>query len=390
MKPTIWPCCRWLTIALLPVTAMALLAGCSGKKAQATGPGTVPVVVAIAQQKDVPVEVTAIGNVEAFSTVSVKSMVNGEITAVHFQEGQDVRKGQLLFSIDRRPFEAELHRLEGNLAKDSAQAQNAVVQARRYQALFKEGVVAREQYDQVQSNAEAMQAGVLADRAAVENARVQLQYTSIFSPIDGRTGNLLVHLGNVVKANDTPPLVVINQVKPIYVNFAVPEQYLADIKRYMAAGNLPVAASIPNDKAKPAEGKLRFVDNTVDPTTGTIKLKGTFANTDRKLWPGQFVNVVLKLATQANAVVVPSQAIQNGQQGQFVFVVKPDMTVESRPVVAGRTIEGQVVVDKGVQAGEKVVTDGQLRLSPGAKVEIKAGGESQPGTEGQGPAPASE
>ncbi len=361
---------RW---ALAPFAAGAtlLLVACGGTKAAPPTPSAVPVLAATVEQKDVPLQVRAIGSVEPYSTVSVKTQVTGELTGVFFQEGQDIKKGQLLFTLDKRPFEAELKRAEGNLARDQAQAENARAQARRYEALWKAGVVAKEQYDQMQSNADALDAAVAADKAAVENAGVQLVYCSIYSPINGRTGYLIVHRGNMVKANDNPPLVTINQIQPIYATFTVPEQFLGEIKQYASGGKLRVEASIPNDSRSPAAGKLSFIDNAVDQATGTIKLKGEFANPDRRLWPGQFVNVVLTLRNQPNAIVVPSQAVQNGQQGQFVFVIKPDMTVESRPIVVSRTTDGQAVVEKGLAPGERVVTDGQLRLVPGSKVEIK-------------------
>jgi membrane fusion protein, multidrug efflux system len=356
-----------LTAALL---GAALLLSCTGTKAAPPVAPVVPVLAATVEQKDMPVQVQGIGSVEAYSTVSVKTQITGELTLVLFREGQDVRKGDLLFTLDKRPYEAELKKQESNLARDIAQAKLARVQVDRYEPLLKEGIVANEQVDQIRANADALEAAVAADKAAIENARVQLIYCSIYSPINGRTGSLIVHRGNMIKANDTPALVNINQVEPIYVAFMVPEQFLAEVKKSAGTGKLAVQALIPND-SKPATGKLSFIDNTVDQTTGTIKLKGEFTNADRRLWPGQFVNVVLTLRTQPNAIVVPSQAIQTGQQGQFVFVIKPDMTVDARQVVVNRSGNGLAVIEKGLSAGERVVTDGQLRLVPGAKVEIK-------------------
>ncbi len=317
-----------------------------------------------------PVELQAIGSVEAYSSVTVKTQITGELTGVYFKEGQDVRKGDLLFTLDKRPFEADLKRQEANLEHDIAQAKLAHLDADRYAGLYRDGVVSKQQYDQAQANAEALDAAVQADKAAVENARVQLIYCSIYSPINGRTGTLMIHQGNMIKANDTPFLININQVEPIYVTFTVPEQYLAEMKRFSAGGKLPVQASIQAD-SRPVIGKLSFIDNTVDQATGTIKLKGEFANADRRLWPGQFVNVTLVLHMQPKAVVVPSQAVQNGQQGQFVFVIKPDMTVEMRPVTVNRTSSGQSIIETGLRPGERVVTDGQLRLVPGSRIEIK-------------------
>jgi multidrug efflux system membrane fusion protein len=358
--------------ALMACSLLAWLSACSGTKAAPPRASAVPVLTATVEQKDVWLQLKAIGTVEAYSNVSVKTQITGELTGVHFKEGQEVKKGQLLFTLDRRPFEAALKQAQGMLARDQAQAANARAQAKRYQALNQAGVVSKQEYDQVQSNADALDAAVIADQAAVENAGVQLVYCTIYSPIDGRTGPLLIHQGNMIKANDTPFLVSINQVEPIYVTFTVPEQNLADIKRYSSRGKLQVLAYIPHDSRGPVEGWLSFIDNTVDQATGTIKLKGEFGNGDRRLWPGQFVDVALALAQQPRAMVVPSQAIQNSQQGQFVFVIKPDMTVEARPVTVDRSGDGQAVIAQGLVAGEQVVTDGQLRLVPGvSKVELK-------------------
>ena len=360
------------TRILITLLGCGLLSSCSGSKAAPPRVTAVPILAATVEKKDVPLQVRAIGAVEAYSNVSVKTQITGELTGVHFKEGQEVNKGQLLFTLDKRPFEAALKQAQGMLAKDQAQSANARAQAKRYESLNRAGVVSKEEYEQMQSNADALDAAVLADQAAVDNARVQLAYCSIFSPIDGRTGPLLIHQGNMIKANDTPFLVSINQVQPIYATFTVPEQNLADIKHYSNQGKLRVQALIPNDSRGPVGGWLSFVDNTVDQATGTIKLKGEFANADRRLWPGQFVDVVLTLAQQPNAIVVPSQAIQNGQTGQFVMVIKPDMTVEARPVILDRSTDGQAVISKGLTAGEQVVTDGQLRLVPGVtRVELK-------------------
>jgi len=364
--------CHWILTALLATAGVALSTSCTGTKAAPSRNVAVPVLAATVEQKDVPLQAKAIGAVEAYSNVSVKTQITGELVGVHFREGQDVSKGQLLFTLDKRPFEAALKQAQGMLARDQAQAANARAQAQRYEALYKSGVISKEEYDRQESNASALEAAVVADQAAVENARVQLIYCTIYSPIDGRTGPLLIHQGNMIKANDTPFLVSINQIQPIYVSFTVPEQNLAEIKRYSSQGKLRAQAFIPNDTRGPATGWLSFIDNTVDQATGTIKLKGEFANADRRLWPGQFVDVVLTLTQQPKAIVVPSQAVQNGQQGQFVFVIKPDMTVEARPVILDRSTDGQAVIARGLNAGEQVVTDGQLRLVPGiTKVELK-------------------
>jgi multidrug efflux system membrane fusion protein len=294
-----------------------------------------------------PVQLSVIGNVEPFSSVQVKSQVQGEILAVHFKEGQDVQKGDLLFSIDPSTFKATLAQAEANLARDKALAENAEQELKRYGDLVKRGIAPQEQYDTARTTAASYEASMRADQATIDNAKLQLSYCSIRAPISGRTGALLVHAGNLVKPNDVP-LVVINQVSPIYVSFAVPEAQLPQIKEYRAAGSLHVRATIPNDDSTPADGSISFVDHAVDPTTGTIKLKGTYANADHRLWPGQFVNIVLTLTTQPNAIVVPSQAIQTGQQGQYVFVVKADQTVESRSVVVARTMDTQTVIASGL------------------------------------------
>jgi len=371
MEPTLHNCLHpWSFVAL--AVAVVALDACSNTKAAPPPPPPAPVTTATVVRQDVPLQIRAIGAVEAFSNVSVKTQVTGELTGVFFKEGQDVKKGQLLFTLDKRPFEAALNQAQAALARDKAQAANARAQARRYAGLFTAGVVSKEENDQIGTTADAMEAAVAADEAAVENARVQLQYCSIYSPIDGRTGSLMIHLGNMIKANDTPFLISINQIEPIYVTFTVPEQMLAEIKRHAAQGTLPVEAIIASDNRGPAKGKLSFIDNSVDQSTGTIKLKGEFANADRRLWPGQFVDVVLNLADERNAVVVPSQALQNGQQGQFVFVVKPDMTAEKRDVVLERTQGTMAVISKGVAPGELVVTDGQLSIVPGGKVALKS------------------
>ncbi len=366
------------------VIAIVLAGGCERKAPPPRKP-PVPVMVATVAQKTVPVQIKAIGNVEAYSTVGVKSQIGGELSQVHFREGQDVKKGDLLFTIDPRPYEAALKQAEANLAKDTAQLDNAREEVRRYAELVKKGYVAQEQYDQIRTNNAALEATVNADKAMVENARLQLKYCYIYSPITGRTGNLQSNQGNLIKANADTSIVTVNQVQPIYVTFSVPEQYLSDIKKYMASGKLKVGAVIGNEEDRPEEGVLTFVDNTVDVATGTIKMKATFANRERRLWPGQFVNAVMTLTSQPNAIVAPSAAVQTGQKGQFVFVVKSDLTVESRPVNVSRTSGDESVIENGLQPGERVVTDGQLRLVPGAVVEIKQteGADQKPGPQAQ-------
>jgi len=361
---------RFLTGILGLLLLAVFSSGCSNEKSNKPVSAPIPITVSTATQKTVPVELRAIGNVQAYSTVTVKSKVGGELIRVHFTEGQDVKKGDLLFTIDPRPYEAALKQAEANLQRDLAKAKSALEDARRYESLIQRQVVSPQQYEKVRSDSDALEAAVLADRAAVENAKIQLGYCSIHSPIDGRSGSLMVKQGNIIKADDIN-LIVINQIFPINVAFSIPEQSLQKIKKYMALGEIQVDALIPTNDERPEKGTITFVDNAVDTSTGTIRLKGTFANRERKLWPGQFVNVVLTLTREPNTIVVPSQAIQIGQQGQYVFVVRQDLTVESRPVVAGRSVNSETVVQKGLLVDEKVVTDGQLRLYPGAKVEIK-------------------
>jgi multidrug efflux system membrane fusion protein len=330
------------------------------------------VVAEAAARRTVPVQLRAIANVESIETVTIKPQAGGEITAVHFREGADVKAGDLLFTIDPRPYEAALHQAEASLARDEANARNARLEAQRGESLFAQGVVSQEQHDALRNSADALDAAVRADRATVETARLNLAYCTIRSPIDGRTGSLLVQRGNVVKAIDGGPLVVINRTDPIYVSFSVPDRRLAEIKAALAAHKMTVEARIAGEEAKPLPGDLTFLDNAVDRATGTVRLKGTFANRQRRLWPGQFVNVVLTIATRPDAIVVPSQAIQTGQSGTFVFVVKADLTAEARLVAVGQELDGQVMVEKGLKEGENVVIDGQIRLVPGARVELKA------------------
>lgn len=350
---------------------LSLISGCSSQPAAdpVIQMGPVPVTIATVGAKNVPLEVRAFGNVEALATMPVKALVEGTVEQVYFREGQDVQKGDLLFKLDERPFQAALQQLEANLAKDQAELKNAKSQAERSEKLFHEGIVSKDQYDSFQTNADALAAAVRADQAAIERAQIELDYCTIRSPIDGRTGSSLFHPGNIVKSNDTV-LVVINQMDPIYVSFSVPEIHLSEIKRRMGAG-LPVSVTIPGEENFTAEGRLSFIDNSVDMKTGTIRLKATFRNQQRKLWPGQFVNATLRLSTQQNVVVIPTQAVQTGQSGFYVYVVKSDMTAELRPVIPGTNSAGFTVIEKGLEQGETVVTDGQLRLFPGAKVEPK-------------------
>ncbi len=415
-------------IALLTVSVLLLGAcgsstpaagdgGGKGKGKGKGGGGAVPVVVASAVKKDVPVEVQVVGSVEAYSTVSIKSQVSGQLQQIYFQEGDFVKKGAKLFSIDPRPFQAQLAQAEANLARskallgqaqanlarDVAQQQYAAGLADRTAKLVQEGIVAREQGDQLKSQADALAQTVSADRAAIDSAKaqvaaddanaanlkIQLDFTTITSPLDGRTGNVAVKTGNIVTAN-TLELMTINQVEPIYVTFAVPEARLSEIKRYMAGGRLSVAATPQDGSGLTEHGVLTFVDNAVDTSTGTIKLKGTFQNGGHALWPGQFVNVTLRLTVQSGAITVPNAAVQNGQDGQFVYVVKDDRSVEARPIETASRVGEDMVISKGLSGGETVVTEGQLRLQPGSRVQFRdsngngPGGGRRAGAEGGG------
>jgi multidrug efflux system membrane fusion protein len=381
--------------------------GRGGKKG--FGGGDVPVTVAMVGQRTVPVEEQVIGNVEAYSTISVKAQVSGQLTEMQFKEGEFVKKNDLLFVIDPRPFQAAVDQAVATIAKDEAalgQAKATLAReeanlryqkatADRYAALFQGGIISKDQSEQLAATADATSQAVAADRAAIDSAtaelaaaraaadsaRVQLGYTTIRSPIDGRTGNVSVKLGNVVGAGNVE-LFAITQVEPIYVTFSVPEALLSDIRRYMDQRPLTVRAQIQDEAGTEESGRLTFVDNAVDTTTGTIKLKGTFENRDHKLWPGQFVRVTLRLSERPNAVVVPNEAIQTGQNGTFVYVVKPNRSVEVRPVVTSLRVNQDMVVDKGLAAGETVVTEGQLRLAPDSRVAVRGGGRGPGGGRG--------
>ena len=339
------------------------------RAAKTPPPELVPVRVGTVVQKPVPVQIRNVGSVIPYNTVAVRALVNGEILQVHFREGQDVHKGDLLFQIDPRPYEAALAQAQGALARDRAQLENAEADVKRYADLVKKDYVTAQQYDAVRANAAAFAATVRADEASVEKARLDVGYCAIRSPLDGRTGVVMVQAGNVVKANDAI-LVTINQVEPVYVSIAVPERELAEIRRRQTAAPLTVDAEDPATGKPLASGQLTFIDNTVDRATGTITVKATFKNGDRILWPGEFVNARITLATLPNAIVAPQGAVQNGQQGTYAYIVKPDNTVEARTVSVGRTLSDGSVIDKGLAAGDRVVTDGHLRLRPGSKVEI--------------------
>jgi multidrug efflux system membrane fusion protein len=371
-------------LACIPLFA----AGCASEDAAATAGarnggrgagagGAVPVTVASVVRKSVPLEISVIGAAEPFTAVAIRSQITGQLNAVNFAEGDEVKAGQVLFTLDRRPLESAVGQAQANLDRDVAQAANAASQFKRYQDLADRGIATKEQVDTARTSMTALNATVNADRAAMENAQVQLQYATITATISGRTGALQVHEGNLVRANDQTPLVVINQIAPISVTFSIPEARLPELKKYQSQGALRVTASPPKDDAPPAVGRIAFVDNQVDQTTGTIRLKGTFPNEDRRLWPGQFLNVIVTLTSDPNAIVVPTAAVQAGQQGPYVFIVKDDKTVDMRPVVVSRTSASETVLASGVKPGETVVTDGHLRLVPGSHISVKTVGRGE-------------
>lgn len=417
---------RALVILFLSaILAGGLFSGCGGKKTAPPKP-PVPVSVAPALQKDIPLILNAIGNVEPYASIAVKSQVEGELVAIHFQEGQMVKKGQSLFTIDPQPFDigfkqaqaglekdqaqmkqakanlardlSQVNLAKANLEKDKAQEQYARSEAERYRSLQQQGFASQQEYEQYNTNAKSLQAQVKASQAALENAaassqasraavenasaqvqvsaqalanaRIKLGYCAISSPIDGRAGAFIVQAGNLIKANDSTPLTVINQVEPIFVSFALPEKYLSDIRRYSQAGSLQVRAEFEGENKAPEIGKLSFIDNAVDPNTGTIKLKAVFPNRGHRLWPGQFINVSLVLTVLRQALVVPSQAVQTGQKGTYVFTVNPDKTAKYREVKTGEIFGNYTVIESGLTAGDTVVTEGQLRLVTGSAVEM--------------------
>lgn len=359
-----------LSRVLLLITVTLFCVSCSGKKQKSVEKAPVPVKAVQAVQKNVPMQIKAIGNVEAVTSVAVKAQISGQIAKLHFVEGVDVEKGALLVSIDPEPFQASLSQAEANLAKNQAQEKYANDQVKRYEQLLKDGIVTRDQYEMLHSNAKSLAAAVAADKAAVRSARIQLGYCSIRSPISGRTGTVSIQPGNLVKANELP-IVTVNQISPISVSFSLPEKRLAEVKRAIASGKVKLEAAIPGEVALSETGSVNFLDNAINPATGTIRLKGIFTNKNRKLWPGQFTDIIITLSDRQNAVVVPTTAIQSGQQGEYVFIVKADSSVEMRPVTFTTLAGEETIIENGVAAGETVVVSGQLRLTPGAKVNTK-------------------
>ncbi len=364
-----------LVIALVVVSGIYYAATHGEAAKEATkgpkGRPGAPVRIAHVTQETVPVRVEAIGNVQANSVVQIKSRVDGQIMSAGFKEGQIVRKGETLFQIDPRTFEAQLKQAEANLARDQAQLQKARSDLKRYSALSDKGFSSQQRFEEARAAVGMFAASIQADEQAVEIARLNLEFATIKAPVTGRVGSMLVYPGNLVEANKDPPLVTINEIQPIHVAFSVPEQHITEIKRRVATGKLPVSVTIPEDKGPPITGIVTFIDNKVDVTTGTIQLKATFDNADERLTPGQFVNVAMTLSDVPNALVVPTRTVQVNQSGTFVFVVKDDQTVEMQPVDVGPQAGDVTVIKKGLTLGETVVTDGQLRLFPGAKVLIK-------------------
>lgn len=361
---------------LAALTLVGALGACKDSKSAAekkAAPPPAPVTVAQAEQRSVPLTVTAIGNVLPIESVAVKARIDGQIVGVHVRDGQDVKKGQRLFDLDARYLQAQLKQLEAQEARDRALLANAKSLEARYVELQARGFVSEEALMQARTSRQAAEATVAADRAAVETARVQLSYTRIDAPIGGRVGRIHLPVGNNVRAADTDPLLIINKLAPIYVSFALPERYLPQVKSAQGGKPLTVSVKHENDSGAPIGGTLSFIDNAVDQQTGTIRLNATFANDDRRLWPGQFVTATLLLQEQANAVVIPSQAVQNGPNGAYVYVVKQDQSADLRPVSVERTEGAHAVIAKGLQPGETVVTSGQLRVTPGGKVSVKQG-----------------
>ena len=420
---------RWKqwSILLFLLTGLSACAASAARSPRHQENQAIPVVSTRVTRQMVPSLIQTTGTVQPYSTIALKSQIDGQLIGVYFREGQMVRRGERLFRMDSRPLQAALdqaiakqakaiaqvrqaqaqlaqaqaqvNQAQATVARDQAQVKNANVEAQRYAELVNQGAVTQEQAEQYRTNAAAQQATVIADQsnvgnaiaavesakanvqnaqaavnaaeAQVETARVQLSYASIDAPIDGQLGKLNVNQGNLVKANDTNPLATLNQVNPIYVEFSIPQGQLPDLKKYQAQHPLQVTAKSPQDSGKPLRGELVFVDNGVDNTTGTIKLRASFTNADGRLTPGQFVNVVLTLSEVPNAIVVPASAVQAGQTGSFVYVIKPDQTVEVRKITTGQTVANRTVIQRGLQVGDRVVTDGQFNLAPGATVREK-------------------
>lgn len=362
-------------VTILALTTCGLFIACSNTPQETGGAKTgkeraIPVMTATVITKEIPIEIKTFGNVQAHSSIQVKAEVGGNLVRVHFRKGQSIKAGDLLFSIDSRSYKAALDQANANLARDRALEKNALINAERSKELLKQGFISRSDDDTAQANAGSLTAVVKADEAAIVNAKLQVEHCSIRSPINGKAGDILVPEGTLIKANDVP-MVTINQIRPIEVFFSIPQADLPAVRKQMAVRKLKVLASLPQDTRPPEAGDLFFIDNTIDKTTGTVQLAGTFSNDREVLWPGQYVNVTLVLSIRKDALVVPSVAVQTGRDGKFVFAVKPDNTVEVRPVVTRMAAGEETVIEKGLQAGERVVTDGQIGLVPGSRIDIK-------------------
>lgn len=383
-KSRVFPGRTWTWLLMLP--ALALLAGCGPDQTAKRERPPAPVSVGQVRQEDVPVALKAIGKVEALATVAIKARVTGQLVTVHFKEGQFVRKGDLLFTIDPAPFQVALREAQAQAARDQAFAVKAVDDLKRYQELIGRKAVSTAQFEQFQAEAKAKEATAQASQAQVDKARLELGWCQITAPVGGQTGGLQAYVGNLIKANDdNKVMVTITQVQPIQVSFAVPEQYLGEIRRYQALAPLSVSIRPEGENESTRHGELVFVDNSVDTATGTIRLKASYPNQDLGLWPGQFVNARLNLTTRKDVTVIPSQALQTGQIGDYVFVLKPDQTVEARKVKPGLVLEEVAVIEQGLKAGETVITDGQLRLADGSRVAVKTGAGAEPAApQGQG------
>ncbi len=386
---------RLYIAAFAVAVGMAALAGCSDSdKKQGQARRAVPVAVAKAETGSVPVSIQAVGNVEAFQSVAIRTQVGGMITEQRVRDGQEVAAGDVLFVLDQRSFQSALKEAQGKLERDQAQLKKAEDDLTRYTGLKQKDVVSQQQFDQAQTDAKSLRGSIKLSEAQIEQARLQMEYSVIRAPIPGRVGSVLVNVGNVIKANDDRNLLVINQVQPIYVSFSVPEQYLAAITSRLGGQPLEVLAYVGGDSGDPEKGELAAVDNSVDRATGTIRLKGLFRNANKRLWPGLFARVTLNLANRENVLTVPSTAVQQGLQGSFVYVVGDKNVAEFRLVETGGAVGDRFVVTKGLEPGETVVVDGHVRLAPGVPVEAKpapagipaksapAGGQAKPGQEG--------
>jgi membrane fusion protein, multidrug efflux system len=361
-----------LSLRVLALAGAVAAAGCGGSAPASVAPAPAPVTVGHAARRTMPVTLRAIGNVESTSSVAVRSQVDGRILKVHITDGADVAKGQTLFTIDPAPFRIALDSARAQLARDKALLDKANNDVARYAKLVEKEYVTREQYDGVNAQAASLAATIQADQAAADEATLNLSYCTITAPIGGRTGTVNQRAGNLVKANDEPPLLTILQVRPVYVTFSIPEKYLAEVRKHAALGALAVRAWNRGEGGDGHAGVLAFIDNAVDVTTGTIRLRGEFPNDDRGLWPGQFAELTLTLSEQKDAVVVPTPAIQVGQQGSYVYVVGDDGVAQLRPVVVERTAGDDTVIASGLDGSETVITDGQIRVVPGAKVAVSA------------------